>query len=104
MPRAMAASRRKCWPRARRRSFTFLTVLHHDAPASALLHSSSGTVSHDQNDPGRHCFLGGRGRTGLERVLRGSVAERVVRNAPCAVLTVRQTPDATQGAKPKAAA
>jgi len=48
--------------------------------------------------------LGTHGRTGLERVLLGSVAERVVRNAPCAVLTVRQTPDATQGAKPKAAA
>ncbi len=48
--------------------------------------------------------VGTHGRTGLERVLLGSVAERVVRNAPCAVLTVRQTPDATQGAKPKAAA
>src|SRR6266478_3213395 len=44
--------------------------------------------------------VGTHGRTGLERVLLGSVAERVVRNAPCAVLTVRQTPDATQGAKP----
>jgi universal stress protein A len=30
------------------------------------------------------------GRTGLAHMLIGSVAERVVRNAPCAVLTVRR--------------
>ena len=33
--------------------------------------------------------LGTHGRTGLEHALLGSVAERVVRKAPCAVLTVR---------------
>lgn len=33
--------------------------------------------------------LGTHGRTGLERVFLGSVAERVVRLAPCPVLTVR---------------
>lgn len=32
--------------------------------------------------------LGTRGRTGLSRMLVGSVAERVVRTAPCPVLTV----------------
>jgi nucleotide-binding universal stress UspA family protein len=32
---------------------------------------------------------GTHGRTGVERVLIGSVAERVVRTAPCPVLTVR---------------
>jgi len=30
-----------------------------------------------------------QGRTGLARVLMGSVAEQVVRHAPCAVLVVR---------------
>lgn len=30
------------------------------------------------------------GRTGLSHVLMGSVAERVVRTAPCPVLTVAQ--------------
>jgi universal stress protein A len=30
------------------------------------------------------------GRTGMRRMLIGSVAERVVRHAPCAVLTVRR--------------
>ncbi len=33
--------------------------------------------------------LGTHGRTGLEHVLLGSVAEKVVRKAPCPVLTVR---------------
>ena len=33
--------------------------------------------------------MGTHGRTGLKRVLIGSVAERVVRHAPCAVLVVR---------------
>jgi len=34
--------------------------------------------------------LGTHGRTGLAHILIGSVAERVVRKCPCAVLTVRQ--------------
>ena len=33
--------------------------------------------------------IGTHGRTGLERIVLGSVAERVVRLAPCPVLTVR---------------
>ena len=34
-------------------------------------------------------MLATHGRTGLGRLIMGSVAERVVRNAPCAVLVVR---------------
>jgi len=33
-------------------------------------------------------IMGSHGRTGLERVLFGSVAQRVVRRAACPVLTV----------------
>lgn len=33
--------------------------------------------------------LGTHGRTGLARMVMGSVAEQVVRRAPCAVLTIR---------------
>jgi universal stress protein A len=33
--------------------------------------------------------MGTHGRTGLRHVLMGSVAERVLRNAPCPVLTVK---------------
>ena len=35
------------------------------------------------------CVIGTHGRTGLARVLLGSVAEKVVRHAPCSVLAVR---------------
>jgi nucleotide-binding universal stress UspA family protein len=34
--------------------------------------------------------MGTHGRTGLKRILMGSVAEAVVRSAPCPVLTYRQ--------------
>ena len=34
--------------------------------------------------------MGTHGRTGLTRLLMGSVAEAVVRHAPCPVLTIRQ--------------
>ncbi len=34
-------------------------------------------------------IMGTHGRTGIEHILMGSVAERVVRLAPCPVLTVR---------------
>jgi nucleotide-binding universal stress UspA family protein len=33
--------------------------------------------------------MGTHGRTGLDRLLAGSVAERVVRQAPCSVLTIK---------------
>jgi universal stress protein A len=36
--------------------------------------------------------MGTHGRTGLAHLLMGSVAEQVVRKAPCPVLTVRKTP------------
>ena len=36
--------------------------------------------------------VGTHGRSGLERVFLGSVAERIVRTAPCAVLTVKPHP------------
>ena len=47
--------------------------------------------------------LGGHGRHALTRMLMGSVAERVVRLAPCAVLTVN-TPIVTEQAMPRESA
>jgi nucleotide-binding universal stress UspA family protein len=42
--------------------------------------------------------MGTQGRTGLDRLLVGSVAERVHRHAPCPVLTVRPDADTKGGA------
>jgi nucleotide-binding universal stress UspA family protein len=39
------------------------------------------------------CVIGTHGRTGLARVLLGSIAEKVVRHAPCPVLVVRPDGD-----------
>ena len=39
--------------------------------------------------------MGTHGRTGLRHVLLGSVAEKVVRHAPCSVLVVRTRPRVT---------
>ena len=40
--------------------------------------------------------MGTHGRTGMAHLLFGSVAEQVVRAAPCPVMTVRQTPTEAQ--------
>lgn len=61
-----------------------LHVIHRD-PTSAILdfaaeHGSSLIV------------MGTHGRTGASRLFMGSVAERVVRSAPCPVLTVHDAP------------
>jgi nucleotide-binding universal stress UspA family protein len=47
--------------------------------------------------------MGTHGRTGLAHVMMGSVAERVVRKAPCPVLTVRAPEAAETGEKSAAA-
>lgn len=41
--------------------------------------------------------MGTHGRTGLTRLLMGSVAEAVVRRAPCPVLTFKQQADKANG-------
>jgi nucleotide-binding universal stress UspA family protein len=47
--------------------------------------------------------MGTHGRSGLSHAVMGSVAERVVRKAPCPVLTVRAADAASATAKPAAA-
>jgi nucleotide-binding universal stress UspA family protein len=47
--------------------------------------------------------IGTHGRTGLSRLVIGSVAERVVRLAPCAVLTVKPRDVAREAARKAAA-
>jgi nucleotide-binding universal stress UspA family protein len=43
--------------------------------------------------------MGTHGRTGLVRVLMGSVAEQVVRKAPCPVVTVKTPPPQIQSSR-----
>jgi universal stress protein A len=66
-----------------------LHVVHQD-PTSAILDFA-------KNHQSTLIVMGTHGRTGPSRLLMGSVAERVVRCAPCPVLTVREPPDEAAG-------
>ncbi len=56
--------------------------LSNTAPAEAIVSSAEGLESD-------LIVMGTHGYTGLKHVLLGSVAERTLRTAPCAVLTVK---------------
>ncbi|NBW96122.1 MAG: universal stress protein [Planctomycetia bacterium] len=47
--------------------------------------------------------LGTHGRTGMTRLLMGSVAEAIVRRAPCPVLVYRETAETLAGRRPEPA-
>ena len=55
-------------------------------PAEAILHAA--TVNHVDV-----IVVGTHGKTGLERLVLGSVAEQVVRGARCTVITVKHGPE-----------
>ena len=56
-------------------------------------------VKRAKRDEAYMIVMGTRGRTGVERLLIGSVAEKVVRSASCPVLTVQAAPEAKRGKK-----
>jgi universal stress protein A len=60
-------------------------------------------VEHAKNGGFDLIVIGTHGRTGVSHVVMGSVAERVLRKAPCPVLTVRGTEAVEASAKPEAA-
>lgn len=55
--------------------------------------ASLAVVSQAESLPADLIVMGTRGLTGLKHVVLGSVAERVVRMAPCPVLTVKAEDD-----------
>ena len=67
--------------RARRDGLRVSTRLKAGTPASAIVRAA-------RKERAAMVVLGTHGRTGLPRLLLGSVAERVIRTAPCPVLTV----------------
>lgn len=78
-----------------------LDALAHAARAAGVLRVETKTVQgyaiHEivraaKELDGCLIVMGTHGRTGLKHLLIGSVAENVVRTAPCPVLTVRNSP------------
>ncbi len=72
-------------PQARRRSWG--TELAVGSPAETIVRVAQELAAD-------LIVMGTHGRTGLQHALLGSVAEKVVRQAPCPVLTVRHAPPA----------
>lgn len=77
-----------------RRRFRALPVVERsDAPADEI---ASYARTHDVD----LIVMGTHGRSGMARILMGSVAEKVVRTAPCPVLTLRETPSGKTDGRP----
>jgi len=70
---------------------TFVDRARYHAHAEAVFGSPARTiVDYATASASALIVMGTHGRTGLAHLLMGSVAEQVVRSAPCPVLTVRQ--------------
>jgi len=72
----------QCLTDAERCSLPARTVLLPSSPAAQAI------VDYARDQPSPVIVLGTHGRTGIARLLLGSVAEHVVRTAPCPVMTV----------------
>ncbi|MDZ7731605.1 MAG: universal stress protein [Natrialbaceae archaeon] len=64
---------------------------HNVTPETALVfgHAAEEIVRYAEEHDIEHVVLGSHGRSGLERFLLGSVAERVSHRAPCSVTIIR---------------
>lgn len=77
---------------------TDVTNLH--AVAEAVIGTPASTIVEYAAGHGIDLIvMGTHGRGGMSHLLMGSVAERVVRTAPCPVLTVRRSPTAAAPAE-----
>ena len=76
---------------------TLVDRSRYHAHADALLGTPAATIIDYAGATGTSLIvMGTHGRTGLAHLLMGSVAEQVVRTAPCPVLTVRQVATADE--------
>lgn len=66
-----------------------LTQLHARRHVATAMSAADAIVHYAEREHIDIVVIGTHGRSGLSRVLMGSVAERVVRMAPCPMLTVR---------------
>jgi nucleotide-binding universal stress UspA family protein len=65
------------------------------ATSAAIVGTAARTIAEYAADNGYDLIvMGTHGRSGLAHMVMGSVAEHVVRSAPCPVLTVRSVPQA----------
>lgn len=64
-----------------------------EAVALAAQNTSHGICDHANKTDADLIVVGTHGRTGMAHLMLGSVAERVIRHAPCSVLAVRPTVD-----------
>jgi nucleotide-binding universal stress UspA family protein len=53
-------------------------------------HAAKTIVRYAEENDVDHIVMGSTGRSGISRVLLGSVAESVTRRAPCSVVIVRE--------------
>jgi nucleotide-binding universal stress UspA family protein len=77
---------------------TGLERARYRATTEIVTGASARSIVNYANERGMDLIvMGTHGRSGLDRLLTGSVAERVLRHAPCPVMTVRYYPfaDAT---------
>lgn len=78
--------------RLRRRGIPAKTALHSGTPYQVIAEVA-------EKEKADLIVLGTHGRTGISHFVMGSVAERVVRSAPCPVLTVRLQPERPRSRK-----
>lgn len=86
---------------ARERIATRLDNARLPATVRASAHVSLGDAGHELPELAQELHadlivLGTHGRKGLQRMLLGSVAEQVVRRAPCSVMCVKLRPEAVR--------
>jgi universal stress protein A len=78
------------WEKLLSQARTRLAELAGDDPLTVLEGKPADViVDHAQAVNADLIVMGSQGRTGVQRLMVGSVAERVVRHAPCPVLVVR---------------